>query len=103
MSGRKNASARPVSKRKRSRTAPSLLEMLKEEELAVAGVDFPEPRKPGKRRKTSALLAESEAYCRRALEPTTVRWHKTCAFVVPTKHKINICFRVGYFLCFGFR
>ena len=96
MSGRKNASTRPPSKRKRRRTEPSLLKMLKEEELAVAGVDFPVPRKPGKRRKTSALLAESEAYCRRALEPTTTRWHKTCALVLcQTYMKIYLRFFFG--------
>ena len=69
MSGRKKAPTRPPSKRKRAPRDPSLLEMLKEEEVAVAEFSDWTVQKHKKRRKTSLeLLSCAGKIQKRALD-----------------------------------
>ena len=64
-------------RRKRTPVGPSLLEMIKEEEQVIeSGFDAAEAQ-PRKRRKTS-LLNIANKFAKRALEPTTLKWHKCC-------------------------
>ena len=64
-------------RRKRTPVGPSLLEMIKEEEQVIeSGFDAAEAQ-PRKRRKTS-LLNMANKFAKRALEPTTLKWHRCC-------------------------
>lgn len=75
MTSRKKAQRTPA---KRRRKRPRTPELVKKEEMAKND-PFPEPSKPPKRQKRD-LLASADKYAKRALERTTIAWHKTCAF-----------------------
>ena len=75
----------PPPPRRKRRRGPSLLEMIKEEELKTEmETAVLAPQKPRKRRKKanpskrSALLKTAKKFTKRALEKTTLAWHKTC-------------------------
>ena len=76
---------RPPSKRKRTPRNPSLLEMIKEEEVVTATKDeFDPPTKPKKVKTNAAdskrrrLERSAARFTERAREKTTVAWHKSC-------------------------
>ena len=75
------AASKPRPKRRKRPRSPSLLEAIKEEEqLFKAGV-FDQPLKKPRRQpsaKRDALLKNAKRFAQRALEKSTVKWHKSC-------------------------
>ena len=76
---------RPPSKRKRTPRNPSLLEMIKEEEVVTATKDEFDPPKKLQKAKIDAtdskrrrLERSAARFTERAREKTTVAWHKSC-------------------------
>ena len=73
----------PPTPRRKRRRGPSLLQMIKEEEIAVEMEKaVQQPRKRRKKKdppsKRSTLLKTAKKYSKRALEKTTLAWHKSC-------------------------